>query len=127
MGVNTHFTRAVTEGGNVTQGCFGTVYGRRKFFCKGECKKEEDIVVETEGNTAQSDRYSIESTKGSTVGLYVTIRQLKKSDTGWYKCGYGRPSSPNSFNSFPIFVVDGEFYIENDGFKKLKNGFEIWK
>ena len=95
----------------MTRGCFNTVYGSRKFFCKDECKKEEDILVETEENRAQNGRYSIEYTQGSAFGLYVTITQLKKSDTGRYRCGYGRASSPDSSETFQIFVVDGEFYI----------------
>ena len=94
----------------MTRGCFNTVYGSRKFFCKDECKKEEDILVETEENRAQNGRYSIEYREGSVFGLSVTITQLKKSDTGWYRCGYGRALSPDSSNTFRIFVVDGEFY-----------------
>ncbi|CAK6980113.1 uncharacterized protein LOC121896026 isoform X1 [Scomber scombrus] len=104
LGVKTGLIDAGTEGGSVTYGCGGTVNGSRKFFCKDECKKEEDTLVETEGNRNQSGRYSIEYIEG--YGLSVTITQLKKSDTGWYKCGYGRPSSPNSFDWVRIFVVD---------------------
>ncbi|CAK6984394.1 polymeric immunoglobulin receptor-like isoform X3, partial [Scomber scombrus] len=104
LGVNTRFIRAVTEGGSITRGCSGTVYGSRKFFCKDECKKEEDILVETAENKNQSGRYSIEYREGS--GMYVTITQLKKSDTGRYMCGYGRPLSPYSYRWFSIIVVD---------------------
>ena len=113
FGDNINFVRAETEGGSATYGCSGTVNGSRKFFCKGECKKEADILVETEENRAQSGRYSIEYTKGSAVEVYVTITQLQKSDSGRYKCGYGRPSSPDSSYWFSIFVGEGEFYIEN--------------
>ncbi|XP_067449610.1 uncharacterized protein [Thunnus thynnus] len=90
----------------MTYPCIDTVYGSRKFFCKDKCKKEEDILVETEENRAQNGRYSIEYREGSVFGLSVTITQLKKSDTGWYRCGYGRASSPDSSYMFPIFVVD---------------------
>ncbi|XP_044207438.1 uncharacterized protein LOC122982316 [Thunnus albacares] len=107
LGQNTRFSRTVTVGGNITRGCLDTVYVTMKFFCKDECKKEEDILVETEENRAQNGRYSIEYTEGSAFGLYVTIIQLKKSDTGWYRCGYGRASSPDSSDTFQIFVVDG--------------------
>ncbi|XP_067449599.1 polymeric immunoglobulin receptor-like isoform X2 [Thunnus thynnus] len=106
LGQNTSFSRAENVGGSVTKGCLNTVYGSRKFFCKDECKKEEDILVETEENRAQNGRYSIEYREGSTYGLYLTITQLKKSDTGRYRCGYGRASSPDSSNTFSIFVVD---------------------
>ncbi|CAK6980114.1 uncharacterized protein LOC121896026 isoform X1 [Scomber scombrus] len=107
LGVNTRFISAETEGESVTVGCIDSVNGSRKFFCKDECKKEEDILVETAENRAQSGRYSIEYTKVSAIELlYVTITRLKKSDTGLYMCGYGRPLSPDSSYSFPIFVVD---------------------
>ncbi|XP_067449739.1 uncharacterized protein [Thunnus thynnus] len=106
LGDNTRFIRTETEGGNMTRGCLDTVNGSRKFFCKDKCKKEEDILVETEENRGQNGRYSVEYRKGSVFGLYVTITQLKKSDTGWYRCGYGRALSPDSSNTFPIFVVD---------------------
>ncbi|XP_044206475.1 polymeric immunoglobulin receptor-like isoform X3 [Thunnus albacares] len=109
LGQNTSFSHAVTVGGSVTKGCLNTVYGSRKFFCKDECKKEEDILVETEENRAQTGRYSIEYREGSTYGLYVTITQLKKSDTGRYRCGYGRASSPDSSNTFQIFVLDDSY------------------
>ncbi|XP_044206486.1 polymeric immunoglobulin receptor-like [Thunnus albacares] len=105
LGQNTSFSRAETVGGSVTQGCSNTVYGSRKFFCKDECKKEEDILVETEENRAQNGRYNIEYREGSLFGLYVTFTQLKKSDTGRYSCGYGRALSPDSSYTFQIIVV----------------------
>ncbi|XP_042265591.1 polymeric immunoglobulin receptor-like [Thunnus maccoyii] len=116
LGDNTSFIRAETVGGSVTQGCLNTVYGSRKFFCKDECKKEEDILVETEENRAQNGRYCIEYTQGSVFGLYVTITQLKKSDTGRYKCGYGRASSPDSSYTFSIFVVDAISEVSRPGY-----------
>ncbi|XP_067449593.1 polymeric immunoglobulin receptor-like isoform X1 [Thunnus thynnus] len=115
LGQNTSFSRAENVGGSVTKGCLNTVYGSRKFFCKDECKKEEDILVETEENRAQNGRYSIEYREGSTYGLYLTITQLKKSDTGRYRCGYGRASSPDSSNTFSIFVVD-DSYVPQPGY-----------
>ncbi|XP_038577624.1 polymeric immunoglobulin receptor-like isoform X1 [Micropterus salmoides] len=67
------FLHTYTEGENVTLGCSDTVYGRQKFFCKGECKKEEDIIIDTDGNRAQSGRYSIKYEAGSVFGLYVSM------------------------------------------------------
>ncbi|XP_053174202.1 uncharacterized protein LOC128357838 [Scomber japonicus] len=116
LGLNTQLIRTVTEGESVTHGCFATVNGSRKFFCKGECKKEEDILVETAANRAQSGRYSIEYTKGSAVEMSVNITQLKKSDTGWYMCGYGRPSSPDSSYSFLIFVIYAVSDVSRPGY-----------
>ncbi|XP_067449687.1 uncharacterized protein [Thunnus thynnus] len=115
LGDNTRFSRIVTVGGNVTHGCLNTVYGSRRFFCKDECKKEEDILVETEENRAQNGRYNIEYREGSVFGLSVIITQLKKSDTGWYRYGYGRALSPDSSNTFSIFVVD-DSYVPQPGY-----------
>ncbi|XP_062283203.1 uncharacterized protein LOC133987778 [Scomber scombrus] len=116
LGVKTHFIPAGTEGGSVTRVCNAAVYGSRKFFCKDECKKEEDILVETAENRAQRGRYIIEYREGSTSGLYVTITQLEKSDTGRYKCGYGRALSPDSFDWFPIIVVDAVSGVSLPGY-----------
>ncbi|KAM8755149.1 polymeric immunoglobulin receptor-like isoform 1-T1 [Acanthopagrus schlegelii] len=102
---NTRFYRTDTEGENITFGCSGTVSGKQKFLCKDECKTEEDIIIETDGNRAQSGRYSIEYIEGSTFGLSVTITNASKSDTRRYKCGYGRALSPDSSNTYPIFVI----------------------
>ncbi|KAM8755127.1 uncharacterized protein AB9X84_011702 isoform 1-T1 [Acanthopagrus schlegelii] len=103
---NTGFVRTDIEGENITFGCSGTVYKKQKFLCKDECKTKEDIIIETNGNRTQRGRYSVEYREGSTFGLYVNITNVSKSDTGWYKCGYGRALSPHSFYMFSIFVID---------------------
>ncbi|XP_018559396.1 polymeric immunoglobulin receptor [Lates calcarifer] len=100
------FIQTDTEGENVTYSCIDAVNRSRIFFCKGECKKEEDILIETDKNRAQSGRYSIEYKEGSTFGLYVTITQVVKSDSGQYRCGYGRALSPDSSRTFSVIVVD---------------------
>ncbi|XP_037628687.1 uncharacterized protein LOC119489845 [Sebastes umbrosus] len=100
------FFRTETEGEELTWRCSNTVYGKQKFFCKNKCKKQEDILIETDGNQAQSGRYSIEYKEGSVYGLYVTITQVTKSDAGWYRCGYGRASSPDSYLDEFIIVTD---------------------
>ncbi|XP_038566199.1 uncharacterized protein LOC119896828 [Micropterus salmoides] len=103
---NFGFIRTYTEGENVTRGCSVTNYRRQKFFCKNECKKEEDIIIETDENRAQSGRYSIEYKEGSAFGLYVSVTQVTKSDTGQYRCGYGRALSPDSSNRIKFMVID---------------------
>ncbi|XP_037627290.1 cell wall integrity and stress response component 2-like [Sebastes umbrosus] len=100
------FFHTETEGEELTWGCSNTVYGKQKFFCKNKCKKQEDILIETEGNQAQSGRYSITYVKGSVFGLHMTIKHLTKSDTGWYRCGYGRASSPDSYMDRFVIVTD---------------------
>ncbi|XP_059190025.1 polymeric immunoglobulin receptor-like [Centropristis striata] len=91
-------------GEDITYYCSGAVYGRYKFFCKDKCQKEEDVLVETDENKAWRGRYVIEYTEG--LGLMVTIREATTSDTGGYKCGYGRALSPDSYVTFPIIVID---------------------
>ncbi|XP_078025855.1 polymeric immunoglobulin receptor-like [Epinephelus lanceolatus] len=100
------FIHTDTEGETITYPCSRTVYGRWKFLCKDDCEHDEDILIETDGSRAQSGRYSIEYKVGSVFGLYVTITQVTKSDTGWYWCGYGRALSPDSELGFQILVID---------------------
>ncbi|XP_038595241.1 polymeric immunoglobulin receptor-like [Micropterus salmoides] len=100
------FIRTNTEGEDVTLGCSDTIYGTWKFFCKGECKKQEDIIIETDGNRTQSGRYSIKYEVGSAFGLEVSITQVTKSDSGQYRCGYGRALSPDSYSRIPLIVID---------------------
>ncbi|XP_019209820.1 polymeric immunoglobulin receptor isoform X2 [Oreochromis niloticus] len=103
---NVGFYRTVTEGENITLGCSNTVYGQRKFFCKNQCKNEGEILIDATNNKSESGRYSIEYRPGSTFGLYMTITQLTKSDTGEYRCGYGNPLSPDSYDTDDVLVID---------------------
>lgn len=107
-----YFIRADTEGDNATYPCRTASHAGSWFFCKDECKEEDDILVETEEKRAQNGRYSIEYKSGAAVELYVTITQLVKSDMRQYKCGYGRALTPVSFYTFPIVVVNGEFLLK---------------
>ncbi|XP_040910912.1 uncharacterized protein LOC121192936 isoform X2 [Toxotes jaculatrix] len=78
-------------------------------FCKEECK-EGNILVETDGYRAQSGRYSIEFKDNgilSSSTLYVSITQLKKSDSGLYMCRLKRPVFvPDSRDTFELRVTD---------------------
>ncbi|XP_071333562.1 uncharacterized protein [Trachinotus anak] len=98
-----------TEGGNITVKCSFNFSGRKKFFCKEECRKQ-GILIETEGVRSQRGRYSIEYEEGffpakSTL-VYVTITQLNKSDSGRYSCGLERTLGPDGYKEFKITVVD---------------------
>lgn len=105
---NSGFVRTVTEGEKVTYGCNIPVKRGRMFFCKNQCEREDNILIDTSNITAQSGRYSIEYREGSVFGLYVKISPVTKSDRGWYRCGYSRPSSPDSFLRFQVLVLGGE-------------------
>ncbi|XP_039655995.1 putative protein TPRXL isoform X3 [Perca fluviatilis] len=96
-----------TEGGNITVGCSFTFSGKRRIFCKDECK-DGDILIETEEETAQRGRYGIEyknSIMSATV-LYVSITKLNKSDSGRYKCRLDRSLFPASDQEIEIRVTD---------------------
>ncbi|XP_026223976.1 uncharacterized protein LOC113167512 isoform X1 [Anabas testudineus] len=81
-----------------------------KFFCKRECKREEDVLIKTQENRAQSGRYSIEykSSSSAEAFLYVTIANLTKSDSGRYRFGLGRSEVSTSYGIFDVKVVDAQ-------------------
>ncbi|KAL4007539.1 hypothetical protein ACER0C_001391 [Sarotherodon galilaeus] len=106
LGKKVGFYYTKTEGENITLGCSYNVYGHRKFFCKNQCKNEGEILIDTTNNKSESGRYSTEYRPGSTFGLYATITQLNKSDTGQYRCGYGNPLSPDSYYNNDVLVID---------------------
>ncbi|XP_026189158.1 polymeric immunoglobulin receptor-like [Mastacembelus armatus] len=94
-------------GGDLTVACSFAFPGSRKLFCKGECD-EGDVLVRTEDDSATSDRYSTEYTRASGRGvfLFVTITQLRQSDSGWYSCALGRTILPASSWEFNVIVTD---------------------
>ncbi|XP_067383694.1 uncharacterized protein [Channa argus] len=95
-------------GRNLTVACSFTFSGSRKLFCKNDCEKEENILVETDGDSATRGRYEIEYTGGlfQREFLYVSITQLDESDSGWYRCGLDRTLAPDSYWDFRISVTD---------------------
>uniref|UniRef100_UPI0037E8CAC0 uncharacterized protein isoform X2 n=1 Tax=Semicossyphus pulcher TaxID=241346 RepID=UPI0037E8CAC0 len=101
--------RTGTEGGNITVGCSFTFSGSRKIFCRDDCK-DRNILVETTGVRNQSGRYSIEYKEKpdllSSNFLYVSIRDLRKSDSGRYSCHLDRYLSPDSSETFELSVKD---------------------
>ncbi|XP_067383494.1 polymeric immunoglobulin receptor-like [Channa argus] len=106
LGLTSGFIPTNTEGETVTYPCNTAVNNGPMFFCKDPCNKAEDILIKVNNVKAQNGRYGIEYINGSTVGLYVTIVQVTKSDTGWYTCGYGDPLSPASNFRFAILIED---------------------
>ncbi|CAJ1055392.1 Hypothetical predicted protein [Xyrichtys novacula] len=100
---HTGVIRTEFEGEDVRSICSSSVYRQWKFLCKGECKTDEDILIETEANNTQNGRYSLEYTVNR---LYLTIKQATKSDTGKYRCGFGKALSPDSYYTFPLIVIE---------------------
>lgn len=93
---------SIPEGGNVTIRCSLAASDKnKKFLCREECKK---VLFETTDVIAKSDRYSIEY--GSKIFFNVTITQLTKSDSGWYRCGVVRTTEQNTCQEFKISITN---------------------
>ncbi|XP_026010338.1 uncharacterized protein LOC113013548 isoform X3 [Astatotilapia calliptera] len=86
------------EGEDVTLECTFLISGSRRLFCKEECEKG-NILINTTADTFQSDRYSIQYFKKnfSYDIMYVSITQLKQSDSGRYKCTLDSTLNPDYF------------------------------
>ncbi|XP_026009960.1 uncharacterized protein LOC113013348 isoform X3 [Astatotilapia calliptera] len=96
------------EGENIRVECKFSYSGTKKFFCKGKCEKR-NILIETTKNTAKNDRYSIQYVEKSVLSsdiLYVSIGQLKKSDTGPYMC-LSKTWLGDLSHEFYILVTEG--------------------
>ncbi|XP_026223723.1 uncharacterized protein LOC113167377 isoform X5 [Anabas testudineus] len=98
-----------TEGGNITVGCSFYFLGSRKLFCKEECTTG-NILIETTNDRAQRDRYSIEYKERfypeKPTVMYVSITQLKTSDSGWYTCVLVRTVLPDGYEKFELLVTE---------------------
>ncbi|XP_035769230.1 uncharacterized protein LOC102778179 [Neolamprologus brichardi] len=87
------------EGGNITVECKFYFLGSKILFCKDKCEKG-NVLIETTDYTAQSGRYSIKFVKTNLLSkdiVYVSITQLNKSDSGWYRCILDRSLQPCDF------------------------------
>lgn len=77
----------------------------------GKCE-EENILIDTTDDSAQNGRYSIKYKAGlyplhKTV-VNVSITQLRRSDSGMYRCSLDRILQFDSNEEFKIVVTDGE-------------------
>ncbi|KAK7881042.1 hypothetical protein WMY93_032348 [Mugilogobius chulae] len=74
-------------GGDFTYPCLFYESGNKKSFCRNTCS-EEDMLVETTGDSGRSGRYSLQYSKRADdlSEVDVTIKSVKKSDSGVYKC-----------------------------------------
>ncbi|XP_045061787.1 CMRF35-like molecule 5 [Coregonus clupeaformis] len=93
-------------GGQVMFGCSFTLAGNNiKYFCKGTCSGK-DILVQTNGrkNVSQG-RYSIDDNRYGV--FYVTIKNLRKPDSGTYWCGVDR-TIKDTYQEVYLTVTDGK-------------------
>nr|XP_033942460.1 polymeric immunoglobulin receptor-like isoform X2 [Pseudochaenichthys georgianus] len=95
-------------GGNIAVRCRITQYKPKKYFCKEECKQGDNLVETTSKSDQENGRYRIRYTQIIPTGyfLYVSIEQLTQSDSGWYRCGLGRPDSKDPYQRFRLIVTD---------------------
>ncbi|CAI5648649.1 unnamed protein product [Oreochromis niloticus] len=100
-------THRAEEGGNITVKCSFYFSASRKLFCKKKCENG-NILVETSDDAAQNGRYSIKyENKGfPPFTLYVSIKQLKQSDSGWYRCSLDRDWWKDGNDDFELIVTE---------------------
>lgn len=100
------------EGGNITVKCNFYLSGSRKLFCKKKCENG-NILVETSDDAAQNGRYSIKYVKKGVTSyiMYVSITQLKQSDSGRYRCSLDKRWWTVGNDDFELIVTEGEFLL----------------
>ncbi|XP_058499525.1 uncharacterized protein LOC131468870 [Solea solea] len=97
-----------TEGGSITVNCSFFFRGSMASFCKESCDKAGNILVQTDGDRAWNDRYSLEYERKYFLeyeNITATITNLKKSDSGWYMCRLKRLLS-TAYEKIQIIVKD---------------------
>ncbi|XP_043980058.1 uncharacterized protein LOC122835239 isoform X2 [Gambusia affinis] len=94
-------THARMEGENITVECKFNFSENPIFFCKENCEGE-NILIETAEDIAQKGRYqTFYESYYTSVVLHVSILELKPSDSGRYRCGFGKDRS-----------LDHEFHLD---------------
>uniref|UniRef100_A0A8C7JLM3 CMRF35-like molecule 1 n=1 Tax=Oncorhynchus kisutch TaxID=8019 RepID=A0A8C7JLM3_ONCKI len=91
--------------GQVKIKCSHTWAGdNEKYFCKIKCY-HRDRLVQTEGNKnyIEKGRYTIEDLRNGVS--YVTIKNLRKTDSGTYWCGVER-YGPDTYQEVHLTVTD---------------------
>ncbi|XP_041858918.1 polymeric immunoglobulin receptor-like [Melanotaenia boesemani] len=97
---NQKFTKL--EGESIFFGCaFNPPQGNKFFLKKG--RSSENFLTDVSNSSTRSGRYSTGYENGI---FYVSISQLKRSDSGHYRCGVGNASSPDLQRDFELSVTD---------------------
>ncbi|XP_016521795.1 uncharacterized protein LOC103130976 [Poecilia formosa] len=93
------------EGQNIRFGCKALIAGRTKYFCKDTCR--EKILVSTTGYRALRGRYGIDyqAFPDGTAIMNVSIRNLKISDSGRYRCLLEKPGVRLQYSDFDLIVT----------------------
>ncbi|KAF3860905.1 hypothetical protein F7725_001160 [Dissostichus mawsoni] len=104
-------------GGNIVVECSFTQNGAKMYLCKEECEGEDNLIERTCKSDHENGRYRIRYTQiFPTYFLFVSIDQLTQSDSGWYRCGLGRPDSKDRYQRFRLIITDGEFLLDDENF-----------
>ncbi|CAJ1084337.1 uncharacterized protein LOC117809317 [Xyrichtys novacula] len=105
-------TISAKSGGDVRISCpFSSSFHQLRisaFLCRVETLQCLFVPTKVTGNTRQHDRYTIryvQYTSGSGF-VYVSISQLKKSDSGRYRCGLERQGLSDIWSVFDVDVSD---------------------
>lgn len=96
-----------TEGQNVSfEFPFTLVGGGSRYLCREECK-HDNVIIATKSADAQNGSFHLRYRNGN---LQVTVRELRTSDSGRYRCGVaGSSLSELHEEIFEIRVIEGEF------------------
>ncbi|XP_014909617.1 uncharacterized protein LOC106960796 [Poecilia latipinna] len=111
-----------TEGQNVSfEFPFTLVGGGRRYLCREECKNN-NIIIETKSADTQNGSFHLRYRNGN---LQVTIRELKMSDSGRYRCGVAGSSLSEVFEEiFEIRVIEGNAVTDVNFIRTTQNTFE---
>ncbi|XP_023204780.1 uncharacterized protein LOC111611640 [Xiphophorus maculatus] len=94
-------TYAGMEGENIRVECKFNFSGNPIIFCKENCEGENILINTTEGSTKKGRYSTFYESLYTSVVLYVRISEVKRSDSGRYRCGFGKDRSQ-----------DYEFYLD---------------
>lgn len=102
---------SASKGADLTISCdLGLEPNNRKFLCRNDCTK---FLIDTNDLEGASAKYRIEFVSRNMFN--VTIRDLSGLDSGLYRCGVGRETSPNNCQQFRVNVIGSDLNVPNDG------------
>ncbi|XP_027866012.1 uncharacterized protein LOC114140392 isoform X2 [Xiphophorus couchianus] len=101
-------TYARMEGENIRVECKFKDPQNPIFFCKENCEGENILINTTEDSTKKGRYSTFYETNYTSAVLHVSILELKRSDSGRYRCGFGKDRSQDYV--FYLDVTEGETF-----------------
>ncbi|XP_029108626.1 CMRF35-like molecule 2 [Scleropages formosus] len=80
--------------------------GNGKYFCKGHCSRDADVLIKTEEGQRNKKIGRLSLYDNGTGTFWVTITGLKKTDTGTYWCAVKRSIIADTFTEVSLTVLD---------------------